>query len=79
MGIYLGPFDVEFLDLQGPAVLFGFTNPLFINSNFNFFLQMTPFLLTIMALVWGSRAAERKRLGAPTALGVPYIRGERGH
>lgn len=78
-GYLFGAIRRGILDLQGPAVLFGFTNPLFINSNFNFFLQMTPFLLTIIALVWGSRAAERKRLGAPTALGVPYIRGERGH
>jgi ABC-type uncharacterized transport system permease subunit len=64
--------------LQGPRTLFGFTNPLFINSNFSFFLQMTPYILTIVALVIGSRAAARKRLGAPAALGVPYIRGERG-
>ena len=66
------------LDLQGPALLFGFTNPLYVNSNYGFFLQMTPFILTIIALVWGSRAATRKRLGAPAALGTPYIRGERG-
>lgn len=66
------------LDLQGPALLFGFANPLYINSNYGFFLQMTPFILTIIALVWGSRAATRKRLGAPAALGTPYIRGERG-
>lgn len=78
-GYLFGAIRRGILDLQGPAVLFGFTNPLYINSNYNFFLQMTPFILTIIALVWGSRAAERKRLGAPTALGVPYIRGERGH
>ena len=39
---------------------------------------MTPYLLTILALVIGSRTAMRKRIGAPAALGVPYIRGERG-
>jgi ABC-type uncharacterized transport system permease subunit len=39
---------------------------------------MAPYLLTILALVIGSRAAMRKRLGAPAALGEPYIRGERG-
>ena len=50
-----------------------------INSNLGFFLQMTPFLLTIIALVLGSRAAARKRLGSPAALGLPYVRGERGH
>jgi simple sugar transport system permease protein len=53
-------------------------NPLYVNSNFGFFLQMMPYILTILALVVGSRAAMRKRLGAPAALGLPYIRGERG-
>ncbi|MFQ5611260.1 MAG: ABC transporter permease [Anaerolineae bacterium] len=79
VGAYLfGALRRAILDLQGPATLFGLTNPLYINSNFGFFLQMTPFILTIIALVLGSRAATRKRLGAPAALGVPYIRGERG-
>jgi simple sugar transport system permease protein len=59
-------------------MLLGFTNPLYINSNFGFFLQMTPYILTILAVIWGSRAATKQRLGAPAALGVPYIRGERG-
>lgn len=79
IGSYLfGALRRGILDLQGPRLLFGLTNPLFINSNLGFFLQMTPYLLTIVALVIGSRAATRKRLGAPAALGVPYIRGERG-
>lgn len=79
LGAYLfGAVRRGILDLQGPRTLFGFTNPLFINSNWGFFLQMMPYLLTILALVIGSRAAMRKRLGAPAALGVPYIRGERG-
>jgi simple sugar transport system permease protein len=79
LGAYLfGALRRGILDLQGPATLFGFANPLYINSNFGFFLQMTPFLLTIIAVVLGSRAAAKKRLGAPAALGVPYIRGERG-
>ncbi len=79
LGAYLfGALRRGILDLQGPATLFGFTNPLYINSNWGFFLQMTPFILTIIALVLGSRAAAKKRLGAPAALGVPYIRGERG-
>lgn len=79
VGAYLfGALRRAILDLQGPAVLLGFTNPLFINSNYGFFLQMTPYILTIIALVIGSRAAIRNRLGAPAALGVPYIRGERG-
>jgi simple sugar transport system permease protein len=79
VGAYLfGALRRGILDLQGPAMLLGFTNPLYINSNFGFFLQMTPYILTILAVIWGSRAATRQRLGAPAALGVPYIRGERG-
>jgi simple sugar transport system permease protein len=79
LGAYLfGALRRGILDLQGPPTLFGLTNPLFINSNWGFFLQMTPYILTIIALIIGSRAATRKRLGAPAALGVPYIRGERG-
>ncbi len=79
LGAYLfGALRRGILDLQGPPTLFGLTNPLFINSNWGFFLQMAPYILTIIALIVGSQAAARKRLGAPAALGVPYIRGERG-
>jgi simple sugar transport system permease protein len=77
-GYLFGMLRRFILDLQGPALLFGFENPLYINSNYGFFLQMMPFVLTIIALVWGSRAATRNRLGSPAALGTPYIRGERG-
>lgn len=77
-GYLFGMLRRFILDLQGPAMLLGFPNPIFLNHNLSFFLQMTPFLLTILALVWGSRAAMRKRLGSPAALGIPYIRGERG-
>jgi simple sugar transport system permease protein len=79
LGSYLfGALRRGLLDLQGPETIFGFVNPLFVNANLGFFLKMTPYILTIVALVIGSRAASRKRLGAPAALGVPYIRGERG-
>jgi simple sugar transport system permease protein len=79
IGAYLfGALRRGILDLQGPRTLFGLTNPFFINSNWGFFLQMTPYILTIIALILGAREATRKRLGAPAALGVPYIRGERG-
>ncbi|MFO7683529.1 MAG: ABC transporter permease [Chloroflexota bacterium] len=79
LGAYLfGALRRGILDLQGPALLFGFANPLYINSNLGFFLQMSPYILTIIALIIGSRQAMKKRLGAPAALGVPYIRGERG-
>lgn len=79
VGAYLfGALRRGILDLQGPALLMGFANPLYTNSNYGFFLQMMPYILTIVALVIGSRAAMRKRLGAPAALGLPYVRGERG-
>lgn len=67
------------LDIQGPQMLFGFPNPFFYNPYWGFFMQMLPYAFTIGVLILGSREAVRKRLGAPAALGVPYIRGERGH
>lgn len=66
------------LDIQGPTVLFGLRNPFYYNPYWGFFLQMLPYAFTIVVLVLGSREATRKRLGAPAALGLPYIRGERG-
>ena len=39
---------------------------------------MIPYAFTVVVLVIGSREAMRKRMGAPAALGVPYIRGQRG-
>ncbi len=66
------------LDIQGPTMLFGFANPFYYNPYWGFFLQMLPYAFTIIVLVIGSREAMRKRLGAPAALGNPYIRGERG-
>jgi simple sugar transport system permease protein len=64
-------------DLQGPQTLLWFANPFRAQSP-GFFLQMLPYALTIIILVIGSRAAMRKRMGAPAALGLPYVRGERG-
>jgi simple sugar transport system permease protein len=66
------------LDIQGPTLLLGFPNPFYYNPYWGFFLQMIPYAFTIIVLVIGSRQALRKRLGAPAALGYPYIRGERG-
>jgi len=66
------------LDIQGPTILLGFPNPFYYNPYWGFFLQMLPYAFTIIVLVIGSREAVRKRLGAPAALGLPYIRGERG-
>jgi ABC-type uncharacterized transport system permease subunit len=66
------------LDLQGPTTLLGFPNPFYYNPYLGFFLQMLPYAFTIVVLVIGSREAMRKRLGAPAALGVPYIRADKG-
>lgn len=66
------------LDIQGPLLLLGFNNPFYYNPYLGFFLQMLPYLFTVIVLVIGSREAMRKRIGAPAALGNPYIRGERG-
>jgi len=66
------------LDIQGPTMLIGLRNPFYYNPYWGFFLQMIPYAFTIIVLVIGSREAMRKRLGAPAALGTPYIRGERG-
>jgi ABC-type uncharacterized transport system permease subunit len=66
------------LDIQGPTMLLGFSNPFYYNPYWGFFLQMLPYAFTIVVLIVGSREAMRKRLGAPAALGIPYIRGERG-
>jgi simple sugar transport system permease protein len=66
------------LDIQGPTMLLGLANPFYYNPYWGFFLQMVPYAFTIIVLIIGSREALRKRLGAPAALGIPYIRGERG-
>jgi simple sugar transport system permease protein len=66
------------LDIQGPQTIFSLPNPFFYNPYWGFFMQMLPYAFTIVVLILGSRAALRQRLGAPAALGVPYVRGERG-
>lgn len=66
------------LDLQAPTMLLFWANPFYYNPYWGFFLKMIPYAFTIVVLVIGSREAMRKRLGAPAALGTPYVRGERG-
>jgi ABC-type uncharacterized transport system permease subunit len=67
------------LDIQGPTQLLGLRNPFYYSPYWGFFLQMLPYAFTVIVLVViGSREAIRKRLGAPAALGIPYVRGERG-
>ncbi|MCE1253846.1 MAG: ABC transporter permease [Anaerolineae bacterium] len=67
------------LDIQGVTVLFGgIANPFFSNPYYGFFLQMIPYAFTIIVLVLGSHEAMKQRIGSPAALGLPYIRGQRG-
>ncbi|MFL5732091.1 MAG: ABC transporter permease [Chloroflexia bacterium] len=42
-----------------------------------FFLNMLPYLFTIAVLVLATRETVRRRVGAPAALGLPYVREER--
>lgn len=44
----------------------------------SFFLNMLPYLFTILVLVLSTREATRRTLGAPAALGRPYTREDRG-
>jgi simple sugar transport system permease protein len=66
------------LDIQGVQVILGFANPFLAGRSTTYFLEMLPFLMVIIVVIIGSREAARKRLGAPAALGRPYVRGERG-
>ena len=53
--------------------------PFFLRSpHLGYFMNMLPYLFTILVLIIGSREALRRRVGAPAALGVPYMREERG-
>ena len=61
------------LDLQNPALPLISTAQ---NPTLGRFMSMLPYLATIFILILGSREALRQRLGAPAALGVPYVRGE---
>jgi ABC-type uncharacterized transport system permease subunit len=65
-------------DIQLPHELFGFPNPFYEDHTLTFFVQMLPYVLVIIVLVAVSGEALRKRIGAPAALGIPYVRGERG-
>lgn len=79
MGSYaFGALRRLILDLQGPTTLLIWDNPFYYNPYWGFFLGMIPYAFTIVVLIIGSREAMRKRLGAPAALGIPYIRGARG-
>jgi len=63
------------LDLQNPALPFISTAN---NPQLGRLMDMLPYLATIAILIIGSSGSIRRRLGAPAALGEPYVRGERG-
>ena len=67
------------LALLGVDRIVGIENPFLPGRSATFFLDMLPYLFVIAVVILGSRGALRRRLGAPAALGVPYVRGERGH
>jgi simple sugar transport system permease protein len=67
------------LALQGVDRILGVQNPFLAGRSATFFLEMLPYLFVIAAVIVGSRSAARRRIGAPAALGIPYVRGERGH
>jgi simple sugar transport system permease protein len=78
LGAYLfGAINRAILDVQGPDTFFGIVNPFKADHQLTFFLGMLPYLLVIVVLVFASREAVKRRLGAPAALGIPYTRGER--
>ena len=66
------------LDLQGPTNFFGMPNIFHTYQPATFFLEMLPYALVILVMVLGSREAMKRRVGAPAALGLPYVRGDRG-
>ncbi|MEO6207143.1 MAG: ABC transporter permease [Candidatus Limnocylindrales bacterium] len=79
VGAYLfGAIFRSILDVQGVPSILGVANPFQAGRSATFFLEMLPYLFVILVVVLGSREALRRRVGAPAALGVPYIRGERG-
>ena len=67
------------LGLQGVDTILGVENPFLPGRSATFFLEMLPYLFVIAVVIVGSRSAVRRRIGAPAALGIPYVRGERGH
>ncbi|MBW7881124.1 MAG: ABC transporter permease [Caldilineaceae bacterium] len=48
------------------------------NPQLGYFMNMLPYLFVILLMVFSARGNLRRRIGAPAALGQPYIREERG-
>jgi ABC-type uncharacterized transport system permease subunit len=79
IGAYLfGAIFRFIIDVQGVPTILGVTNPFQAGRSATFFLEMLPYAFVIVVVILGSREALRRRVGAPAALGIPYVRGERG-
>jgi len=79
-GAYMVAFIFRLaLDLQGPKDFLGIPNIFYEYQPSTFFLGMLPYAMVIFVLIIAAREANRKRIGAPASLGLPYVRGERGH
>jgi simple sugar transport system permease protein len=78
IGAYLfGAIFRFILDVQGVKTILGVENPFQAGRSATFFLEMLPYLFVVVVVILGSREALRRRVGAPAALGIPYVRGER--
>jgi general nucleoside transport system permease protein len=79
IGAYLfGAIFRFIIDIQGVPTILGAENPFQAGRSATFFLEMLPYAFVIVVVILGSREALRRRVGAPAALGIPYVRGERG-
>jgi ABC-type uncharacterized transport system permease subunit len=79
IGAYLfGAIFRFIIDVQGVHSIFGIENPFLPGRSATFFLEMLPYLFVVVVVILGRRASARQRIGAPAALGTPYVRGERG-
>lgn len=79
-GAYMVAFIFRLtIDLQGKDALLGLYNIFYEYQPSTFFLGMLPYVAVILVLVFAASEANRKRIGAPASLGLPYQRGERGH
>ncbi len=78
IGAYLfGAIFRFIIDLQGVTTILGVSNPFQAGRSATFFLEMLPYAFVIIVVILGSREALRRRVGAPAALGLAYVRGER--
>ncbi|HEY8846888.1 MAG TPA: ABC transporter permease [Candidatus Limnocylindrales bacterium] len=79
IGAYLfGAIFRFIIDVQGVHSVLGVENPFLAGRSATFFLEMLPYLFVVLVVILGARTATRQRIGAPAALGIPYVRGERG-